>query len=101
MHASKRCRGAFSSRRSGSSLGLDIAGRTVLEVGAGIGDHTSFFLDRGCPVVATDVRPENLAILRRRYAGVDVRHLDLDAPDTAFRPHVEIVYCYGTLYHLA
>jgi len=37
-----------------ASLGLDIAGCTVLEVGAGIGDHTSFFLDRGCEVVTSD-----------------------------------------------
>jgi hypothetical protein len=33
-----------------ASLGLDISGATVLEVGAGIGDHTSFFLDRGCQI---------------------------------------------------
>ncbi len=26
-----------------ATLGLDLAGRKVLEVGAGIGDHTSFF----------------------------------------------------------
>ncbi len=37
-----------------ATLGLSIAGSTVLEVGAGIGDHTSFFLDRGCHVVCTE-----------------------------------------------
>ena len=41
-----------------ASLGLPIAGREVLEVGAGIGDLTSFFLDRGCSVTAIEPRPE-------------------------------------------
>jgi hypothetical protein len=39
------------------TLGLDIAGKNVLEVGAGIGDHTSFFPDRDCRVVTSDTRP--------------------------------------------
>src|SRR4051794_26482202 len=50
-----------------ASLGLEIAGRDVLEVGAGIGDHTSFFLDRGCRVTITDGRPKNVRLLRERY----------------------------------
>ena len=40
-----------------ASLQLDLAGKRVLEVGAGIGDHTTFFLDRECTVVATEPRP--------------------------------------------
>ena len=43
-----------------ATLELPIAGRSVLEVGAGIGDHTAFFTDRGCRVTATDGRPELL-----------------------------------------
>ncbi len=83
------------------SLGLDIAGSTVLEVGAGIGDHTSFFLDRGCQVVSTEARQENLEILRARYPHVTVRHLYLDDPDCfPLNDKFEIVYCYGVLYHL-
>lgn len=84
-----------------ATLGLDIAGSTVLEVGAGIGDHTSFFLDRGCPVVSTDARPENLKILHSRYPDLQVKHLDLDYPDAAtVNGLFDIVYCYGLLYHL-
>ncbi|MEG4231950.1 hypothetical protein QUA40_07545 [Microcoleus sp. Pol11C3] len=40
-----------------ASLGLDIVGKTVLELGAGIGDHTSFFRDRSCEVIVTEGRP--------------------------------------------
>ncbi len=84
-----------------ASLRLDIAGSTVLEVGAGIGDHTSFFVDRGCRVVTTEARPENLEILRSRYPDLEVHHLDLDRPDAAtIGGPFDIVYCYGLLYHL-
>ena len=83
-----------------ASLGLPIAGSTVLEVGAGIGDHTSFFLDRGCRVVSTDARRDNLRILRSRYPNIEVRHLDMDDPGGAMSASFDIVHCYGLLYHL-
>jgi SAM-dependent methyltransferase len=83
-----------------ATLGLPLASRSVIEVGAGIGDHTEFFLDRGCSVITSDGRPENVELLRRRFSWIDVRHLDLDDPDPAFRERADVVYCYGTLYHL-
>jgi hypothetical protein len=84
-----------------ASLGLALDRRSVLEVGAGIGDHTSFFLDRGCTVLVTEGREENLALLRQRYPELAPRLLDLDDPDPTFTAAAEIVYCYGTLYHLS
>jgi hypothetical protein len=83
-----------------ASLGLDLAGRTVLEVAAGIGDHTSFFIDRGCRVITSDARPKNVEVLRSRYPQVETSVLDLDAPPASIDP-VQIVYCYGALYHLS
>lgn len=83
-----------------ASLGLPIAGRTVLELGAGIGDHTHFFLDRGCSVVATDSRPENLAVLKRRYPTLRAELLDLEDPNRMPSEVFEVVHCYGLLYHL-
>lgn len=83
-----------------ATLGLPFEGRSVIEVGAGIGDHTSFFLDRGCSVLTSDGRPENVELLRRRYPSIAVRQLDLDNPQPEFRETADIVYCYGTLYHL-
>lgn len=83
-----------------ASLGLNIAGSTVLEVGAGIGDHTHFFIDRGCQIVASDARHENLKILRSRYPDVKVLHIDLDNPPKIFNDLFDIIYCYGVLYHL-
>ena len=87
-----------------ASLGLDLDGKRVFEVGAGIGDHTGFFLERGCTVVTSEPRPENLAILRERHgrhARVQVRCVDLDHPAGPRGEHFEIVHCYGTLYHLS
>lgn len=83
-----------------ASLGLSIENSTVLEVGAGIGDHTSFFLDRGCKVISTEPRKDNLDVLRSRFPGLRVEPLDLDAPNILLDETFHIVYCYGTLYHL-
>lgn len=83
-----------------ASLGLNIASSIVLEVGAGIGDHTSFFLDRDCRVTTSDAREENIQILRSRYPDIRVLYLDLDNPPEIFNDLFDIVYCYGVLYHL-
>jgi len=90
-----------------ATLGLNISNSTVLEVGAGIGEHTGFFLDRKCKVVSTDARNENLEILKSRLVNwiptqLDVRCLDLDYPDqNVITESFDIIYCYGTLYHLS
>lgn len=83
-----------------ASLGLDIAGSTVLEVGSGIGDHTSFFIDRGCKVTSSDAREGNIKILRSRFPNLRVLKIDLDNPPEEFNEIFDIVYCYGLLYHL-
>jgi SAM-dependent methyltransferase len=83
-----------------ASLGLPLCERSVLEVGAGIGDHTSFFLDRRCVVTITDARPENVRALRGRYPNAEIARLDLENPSGFEARAFEIVYCYGTLYHL-
>jgi SAM-dependent methyltransferase len=84
-----------------ASLGLPIDGTRVLEVGAGIGLHTEFFAARGCTVVSTDGRAENVAEMRRRNPHRDVGFADLDTAGS-LEPfgHFDICYCYGVLYHL-
>ena len=84
------------------SLGLDIApGRRVLEVGAGIGYHTGFFLDKGCDVVSSDGRADNVAEIRRRWPGLSVHQIDLESDsDLARLGTFDLIYCYGLLYHV-
>lgn len=83
-----------------ASLHLPLVGKSVLEVGAGVGDHTSFFIDRGCDVTTSDGRPGNVEQLNLRFPDMDVRLLDLDPP-RADPIEVQVIYCYGLLYHLS
>jgi SAM-dependent methyltransferase len=85
-----------------ASLGLDLERKRVLEVGAGIGLHTPFFLQRNCQVVVTDGNPENVEEIHRRYPQLVAEVLDLEKDDPLHRlGDFDLVYCYGLLYHLA
>jgi SAM-dependent methyltransferase len=84
------------------SLQLDIGRKRVLEVGAGIGLLTGFFEELGCSVLSTDGREENVAEMNRRFRHRAVRQLDLDNETTvAAAGQFDIIFCYGTLYHLS
>jgi SAM-dependent methyltransferase len=92
-----------------ATLGLDLANKRVLELGAGIGDHTTFFLDRGASVVAVEPRPENVAffsasIANAGYAGappLTLHAMDVETAATRLRgERFDVVYCYGLLYHV-
>jgi SAM-dependent methyltransferase len=85
-----------------ASLGLDLDGKKVLEVGAGIGLHTPFFLERGCDVTVTDGRPENVAEIARRLPQARTAVVDMEIDRSlADLGRFDIVYCYGLLYHLS
>ena len=82
-----------------AGLGLVIDGRSVLEVGAGVGHLSGFFVDRGCRLVTTEGRPDNVAELRRRFP--DMRSEVADVEDSlGALGRFDIVFCYGLLYHL-
>jgi hypothetical protein len=83
-----------------ASLQIPVGDLSVLEVGAGIGDHSHYYIDRGCRVTITEARPENLEILRNRYPGHDIRYLDMDAP-SMLKKKFDVTHCYGLLYHLS
>ncbi|HEY3541223.1 MAG TPA: class I SAM-dependent methyltransferase [Gaiellaceae bacterium] len=82
------------------SLGLDLAGRSVLDVGAGPAHLAQYFVGRGCRIVSTDARPENVEQAKRLYPGHDARVLDVERDDVAAFGRFDIVFCYGLLYHL-
>jgi SAM-dependent methyltransferase len=82
-----------------ASLDLPIDGRRVLEVGAGVGRLTGFFIDRGCSIVVTEARAENVAELRRRLPTVDVAEADVEE-SLKHLGSFDVVFCYGVLYHL-
>jgi SAM-dependent methyltransferase len=92
-------------------LGLELSNRTVLEVGAGVGDHTTFFLDRDCKVTSVEPRTENCKVfaatmakhLRMGYAKAAACTLveaDVESIGEKVSGSFDIVYCYGLLYHV-
>ncbi len=89
-----------------ASLRLPLSHTRVVEFGAGAGDHTSFYLDRGCEVLATDARAQNLELLTKRLrqhpaiGRLRTRCVDVEEP-FALGEGFEVVHCYGLLYHLA
>ena len=90
-----------------ASLGLNLSNKTVLEPGAGIGDHSLFYLDRGCKVMAVEPRAENVAKMKENIKNSLSPHADniniLQGGVEALKDmtqRFEIVHSYGLLYHL-
>lgn len=85
-----------------ASLGLDMSKKRVLEVGAGVGLHTPFFIDRGCEVVITDGNIENVAEIKNRLPHNKSFVLDLEQQQSlSMLGTFDLVYAYGLFYHLA
>jgi len=85
-----------------ASLGLELDRKHVLEVGAGIGDHSLFYLYRGCEVLPTDGRPENVEFIRKRL-GIRAEVLDPEQHPGQLSTlgKFDILHCYGFLYHIS
>lgn len=84
-----------------TSLALPLAKAHVFEVGAGIGDLTHFFLDRGCTVTCLEPRQSNLSRIRKRYPGVKVIEKDILSSEGCInKGEFQVVFCYGLLYHV-
>jgi FkbM family methyltransferase len=81
------------------SLGLPLEGRSVLDVGCGVGHLAQFFVGHNCRVVCVDGREENVGSLRRRYPGLKASVADVESGLKQFGAF-DIVFCYGLLYHL-
>lgn len=84
------------------SLELDLRKKSVIEFGCGVGDHTYFYLTRGCNVLATDGRKELVEFVSNRY-GVQTLVLNVENDINRINelPFFDIVHCYGLLYHIA
>jgi hypothetical protein len=82
-----------------ATLNLPIAGKTVLEIGAGIGDHTSFFTDRHCSVTSAEGRQELLDIFQQRFPQIPSFLWDIESLPPEGITKSQIVYAYGILYH--
>jgi 2-polyprenyl-3-methyl-5-hydroxy-6-metoxy-1,4-benzoquinol methylase len=87
-----------------AACGLEPKGARVLEVGAGIGDLSAFFLDRGCTLKVTDGRLSNVewvASGQSCLGGRKMDLLDLDNPPVGTEKPFDVVACYGVLHLLS
>ncbi len=79
-------------------------GRSLLEVGSGIGVVSRYLVDRGDPLVLSDHHPAYLAHLRSRFGSrphVTFQILDLDRPPYKVDRAVDTVVCLNVLEHIA
>ena len=83
-----------------ASLRIPVAGMSVLEVGAGIGDHSHYYIDRGCKITITEARFENLRYIKDRYPDCNVQFLDMERPSHIDGSPFDVVHSYGILHHL-
>jgi len=83
------------------SLNLPIAGKTVIDLGCGIGRLSEFFVELGCDVFCVDGREDNIHQLRKFYPSRKTAIVDLETEDLFKYGIFDIVFCYGILYHLS
>jgi SAM-dependent methyltransferase len=82
------------------SLHLQLEGKTVLDVGCGVGHLAQFFTQKGCKVVCADGRPDNIATLHQLYPNLEAQVVDLETQQLLHLGYFDIVFAYGILYHL-
>jgi len=84
-----------------ATLELPIEGRSVIDIGCGIGRLSEFFAERRCEVLCVDGRQENISRLREVYPGRRAAVVDVEQDSLTELGEHDIVFCYGLLYHLA
>jgi hypothetical protein len=82
------------------TLHLGLEGKTVLDVGAGVGDLTGFFVDKGCAVTCVEGRSENVGELKRKFPQVPSHVLNVETDPLKPLGRFQVVFGYGLLYHL-
>ncbi len=83
------------------SLSYIFDNKTVMDIGCGIGRFTDFFLKHRCTLFSVDGRPENIQVMNKLYPAVKTAVIDLESSDLTVFGTVDVVFCYGLLYHLA
>ncbi len=79
-------------------------GRTVLEIGSGVGLDTFKIASHGLKVTAVDLTTEGISAVRRRFAtaGLEGNFMVTDACTLPFPDnHFDYVYSFGVLHHVA
>lgn len=83
------------------SLSLPLTGKSVVDVGCGIGRLAEAFDDFNCDVLCVDGRPENIQKLKELYPLSKTAVIDFDSEEFFNLGKFDVVFCYGLLYHLS
>ena len=83
------------------SLGLGVSGKTVIDIGCGVGHFSRVLDEMGADVTCVDGRPGNIARLLELYPGRKAFVVDVETDKLLDLGKFDVVFCYGLLYHLA
>lgn len=85
-----------------SQLG-SLEGKTVLDIGAGLGESSVYFAQQGSQVTMVDISPEMVELARRlsEKHGVNIQAYVMSAEDLPFADETfDVVYVANTLHHI-
>jgi len=77
-----------------------LALKSALDVGCGVGYFSAFLRDMGFRVVALDGRRENIEEAQKRFPDIEFYHLNIEEPSVQRLGSFDLVLCFGLLYHL-
>jgi hypothetical protein len=83
-------------------LGLAGTNKTVVDLGAGVGDHSLYYLFHNHSVLAVEGRQELVSFIGERL-GIRSTQIDFES-DLGKMPDLgkfDIIHCFGLLYHLS
>jgi phospholipid N-methyltransferase len=88
-----------------NTINIDFEGKSILEIGAGIGDHTKYLLNKKpTNILALEARKENVKVLLESFKqinNVQIVLFDIENNNGFNIGKYDICYCYGLLYHLS
>ena len=73
---------------------------TALDAGCGVGFFSQCLMEMGMTVTAFDARPENVTEAAQRCPGVAFHIYNVEDPEVLELERVDVVLCFGLLYHL-
>lgn len=82
------------------SLDFEFKGKTVLDIGAGVGHLAQFFVERGARVTCAEAREANIARGRELYPSLEFHQAEVEAEPLSRFGVFDVVFSYGLLYHL-
>lgn len=83
------------------SLGLRLSGKSVIDIGSGVGHLSEVLEGLGANVTCVDGRAENIARIHELYPHRKAFVADVETDNLLELGKFDVVFCYGLLYHLA